>query len=98
MPYEVRFADAPAGYALEAPDPASSTVKIATRDFTSSEDGELFISRVEGLPNQVLAMLPASAGCRPESLNNLLAVIRRDLTTTVYVNECGMQLRVRAAR
>jgi hypothetical protein len=71
---------------------------IAVREFTSSEDGELFLSRLEGFPAQLVSMLPSEARIFPSIVDHLIAIIRRDLRTTVYVNECGMQARVLLGR
>jgi hypothetical protein len=98
MPYEIRFDSRPAGYALEGATGEGQPIRIAVREFTSSEDGELFISRLEGLPTQILRMLPPDAAGQPSAIDHLVAIIRQDLSTTVYVNECELLARVRAAR
>jgi len=71
---------------------------IAVREFTSSEDGELFISRLEGIPNQLIAKLPPHAQVFPSTVDHLIAVIRPGLRTTVYVNECPVMMRARMGR
>jgi len=68
------------------------------REFTSSEDGELFISRLEGFPSDILGRLPASAGLGPSSIEHMLVIIHPDLRADVYVNECKITARARAAR
>ena len=70
--------------------------RVAVREFTSSEDGELFISRLEGLPSQWLAMIRSHAP--PSTIDHLVAIIRRDRSATLWVNECAVMLRMRAAR
>ena len=72
--------------------------KVAVREFTSSDDGELFISRLEGIPSIVLSKLPPQAKVGPSIVDHLLAVIRRDLTCTVYVNELRPVARFQALR
>lgn len=99
MPYEIQLEERLAGYALEdATGIEGHPVKIAVREFTSSEDGELFISRLEGLPNILLSKLPAGANVLPSMIDHLLAIIRRDLKTTVYINDLSIMAKVRAAR
>ncbi|MCL4473057.1 MAG: hypothetical protein M1455_03835 [Actinobacteria bacterium] len=62
-------------------------VQIIFREFVSSEDGELFISRLEGIPSQLLNELPPESRIVPSQLDHLLAVIQPDKKTTVYTNE-----------
>jgi hypothetical protein len=54
---EVRLDAPPAGYALESAT-EGQTAHVAVREFTSSEDGKVFISRLEGIPQQLLSLLP----------------------------------------
>lgn len=97
MPFEVRLNAPPAGYALETA-LEGETARAAVREFTSSEDGELFISRLEGLPQRLLSLLPSSVGVKPSTVDHLVAIIRKDLSVTVYVNECKILAHVRASR
>jgi len=99
MPYELILDAPPAGYAMHnASGVEGNLAVIAVREFTSSEDGELFISRLEGIPAQLIAKLPATAGIFPSSIDHLIAVIRPDLRTTVYINECQIMMRARMGR
>jgi len=99
VPYEIQLDERPAGYALEdATGIEGHPVKVAACEFTSSEDGELFVSRLEGFPNVLISKLPAGANVLPSMVDHLLAIIRRDLKTTVYVNELSIIAKVRAAR
>lgn len=86
MPYEITFIDLPAGY-IVAPVQEGGQVLIAIREFSSSEDGDVFIGRLEGIPSQIINMLPAEAGIKNSLVDHMLAIIRRDKTATVYVNE-----------
>ncbi len=47
MPHEIKLDYLPAGYALRG-GRAGEEVELMFRGFTSFEDGELFISRLEG--------------------------------------------------
>ncbi len=99
MPYKIQLTEKPAGYASEdATGIEGHPVKVVVCEFTSSEDGELFISRLEGFPNILISKLPAGANVRPSMIDHLLAIIQRDLSATVYVNELSMLIRARAAR
>jgi hypothetical protein len=99
MPYDIRFAKAPAGYAMENSAAGEERlVKIAVREFTSSEDGELFMSRLEGVPSEVLGMLPVTPPILPSAIDHLIAVIAPDLSARVYVNECNVFINARSNR
>lgn len=99
MPYELTLGSPPAGYAMHnASGVEGNLAVIAVREFTSSEDGELFISRLEGFPSELIAKLPADARIFPSTVDHLIAVIRPDLRTTLYVNECPIRMRARMAR
>ncbi len=99
MPYEITFDKPPAGYAMEnASGQEGHLVKVAVREFTSSEDGELFISRLEGLPSHILGMLPVPVPMVPSSIDHLVVTISPGLRAKVYVNECNVFIRARAAK
>jgi hypothetical protein len=95
MPVEIDLGNPPAGYTLTA---ARSDEEVAIQflEFTSTEDGQHFIQRLEGLPNDILMRL--SPRIHPSQVDSLLAVVRRDGTATVYVNELVQRARVRASR
>jgi|SRR5712692_2339597 len=86
MPYEIRFENLPAGYAVS---PARGSEKIIVQqfDFVSSEDGDELITKLEGLPQEILSMLPLPAPVLPSMVHTLLVVIRKDKTAKVYLNE-----------
>lgn len=97
MAFEVQLDAPPAGYVLESA-LEGETARVAVREFTSSEDGELFVSRLEGIPQQLLSLLPANARVAPSMVDHLVAIIRKDLTATVYLNECEIHAQIRVAR
>jgi hypothetical protein len=86
MPIQIKFDDLPAGYALSSTKPGEM-VKVATNEFCSSEDGDHFIRRLEGIPSNILGKLPAEHRLNPSVIDHMLAVIRLDKTATIYVNE-----------
>ncbi len=86
MPIDITLTEAPGGYSLSA-GRAGETVKVAVREFLSSEDGDDFLRRLEGFPNIVLNQLPVEKRVMPSQIDHMLAVIRRDKTCTVYINE-----------
>ena len=50
----------------------------------------MFIKRLEGFPNELLSLLPPDRRVSPSRVDHMLAVIRRDRTATLYVNELGI--------
>jgi hypothetical protein len=90
MPYEVTFNDTnmPTGYLASVNEDGGASVIV--REFISSEDSDLFISRLEGFPSQIVSMLPLNANISPGMIHHMLAVVRRDKTATVYINEIDL--------
>ena len=95
MPYEINLGGPPAGYVL-APAHAGESVPVAFREFTSTEDGQHFIQRLEGTPDLVLQNSPTKIS--PSVVDNMLAIFHPDGKATVYVNELEIQASLRAAR
>ncbi|MDE2927596.1 MAG: hypothetical protein OXT71_14470 [Acidobacteriota bacterium] len=95
MPYEINLENPPAGYAI-TPARAGECVKYCIREFTSTEDGQHFIQRLEGGPSIILQRLPTEI--RPSSVDNMLVIYGRDGKATVYVNELELKAAIRAAR
>ena len=95
MPYEINLEHLPAGYALTSAR-VNEYVQISYREFTSTEDGQHFIQRLEGYPDTILKDLPTNI--RPSTIDNMLAICRADGTATIYVNELDLYAAVRVAR
>ena len=76
MPFEIVLDGLPAGYALEAAKQGDS-VTTASREFVSSEDGDHFVSRLEGFPNDVFAQLPAEIKSTT-SFTNIHRILKHD--------------------
>lgn len=86
MPIQITFEDLPVGYALVSAKPGEMA-KVCTTEFCSSEDGDHFIRRLEGIPSIILEKLPSEIRVHPSTVDHLLAVIRQDKTATIYINE-----------
>jgi hypothetical protein len=97
MPFQIALDSLPGGYTLSAALPGE-TVSVALTEFTSSEDGDLFIGRLEGLPAHLVGKLPIESNIRPGTIDHLLAVILPDRSATVYVNELRVIGQMRAKR
>ena len=92
---EIQLEDLPQGYALTSAR-AGEEVKLCFREFTSSEDGQYFIQRLEGTPSDVLGKMPSPTS--PSQVDNMLAICHGDGRAEVYVNQMEGQLFARAAR
>ena len=86
MPQEIVFENLPAGYA-ESAARTGEKAKVSLMDFVSSEDGDELVIKLEGLPQQILSKLRLQSPVLPSMVNSLLAIIRKDKTATVYLNE-----------
>ena len=95
MPIDIDLGNPPAGYCLTAARPGAQ-VAVQYLEFTSSEDGQHFIKRLEGIPNDIL--LKATPRVQPSQIDSLLAIVRSDGTATVYVNELDQTAQVAPSR
>ncbi|MBV8544922.1 MAG: hypothetical protein JO088_09255 [Acidobacteria bacterium] len=96
MPYEIVLNQKPMGYAKGSAREGEMAIVVA-REFLSSEDGERFFTRMDGWPSAIIDALPSKAGIGPANVEHLVALIRQDLTATVYVNELRQVMRIRTA-
>jgi hypothetical protein len=86
MPQDIVFDNLPAGYAENACR-SGDKCRVRLMEFISSEDGDELVTKLEGLPQQVLTMLRLSPpGVSPSTVHTLLVIIRKDKTATVYLN------------
>ena len=95
MPYVINLENPPVGYAI-TPARAGECTQVCFREFTSTEDGQHLIQRLEGSASIILQRLPT--GIRPSSVDNMLVIYGHDGKATVYVNELELQAAFRAAR
>lgn len=94
MPFEIKLEKPPIGFALSS-GRKGDMVDIVSREFTSTEDGQYFIQRLEGI-SHVLQSLPSPIN--PSQIDNMLIVYHPDGRIIVYVNELEQRLIVRTAR
>lgn len=87
MPHELKLDFLPAGYSLSNARPGENA-NIVGREFTSSEDGDLFLSRSEGLPDSLLRV--STLAIAPSQVDHMIAIIRPDRSVTLFVNECAI--------
>ena len=93
MPVEIDLGMPPAGYAAAPKRATDTTAVIQFREFTSTEDGQHFIRRLEGIPSDIIEKLPTPTSA--SQVDHLLALCRRDGTATVYLNELEFRASVR---
>ena len=94
MPVTIQLGTPPQGIALNSTNVGEKT-NVAWRDFSSSEDGDAFISRLEDYPSHILNLLPAEACARASIVDHFLFIIYSSGECTVYVNELKVVGRVR---
>ncbi len=87
MKFDIKLDKPFAGFSMAACKPGEK-VWICQKEFVSSEDGDLFISRLEGFPSLLLNQIAQiyKTIIVQSSIYNMLAILRRDGTSTVYIN------------
>ena len=93
--YKIDFDNPPAGHALSFANDGES-VQVMCREFTSTEDGQDFIQKLEGFPNTILHQLPCQI--KPSQVDHMLAIFFRDGKANVYVNELKLKTKARMTR
>ena len=86
MSWDIDLGMPPAGYSVTGAR-AGEQFQLQQIESTSTEDGQHFIKRLEGLPSEILAKLPATAKISPSYVDNMLAICYSSGRATVYVNE-----------
>ena len=69
-----------------------NSAQVMYREFLSFEDGDQLIKRLEATPRDLLNKIPANRRPKPSQIDHLLAVIHKDKTATLYINELGFKL------
>jgi hypothetical protein len=99
MPWHFELENIPAGCALEdATGVAGTPAPVIIREFVSSDQGEVFLSRVEGITAPFLGRIAPEERPRPETVFSLAAIIHRDKNVDLYVNELNFVVSGRATR
>lgn len=97
MSYTITLEHVPSGYAMHCAEEGEE-IEVAYREFTSTEDGQLFISRLEGIPTKILEKISGSANVAASQTNSLLAIIRPDGRAKVYWNEFQPTIQIRSKK
>ena len=87
--FVVDLGNPPVGYLLSSVKKGDYP-QIVYREFTSTEDGQHFIQRLEEFPSNILQRLPVQIP--PSQVDHMLAIYRRDGKADVYVNELELHI------
>ena len=93
MPITIILDNLPAGTA-ESSGRDEEVINVISQEFLSSEDGERLIERLEGVSNLLFSKIPVDQRPNPSQIDHLLAVVRKDKTATLYINELDFQIRI----
>lgn len=93
MPRQIELALLPMGYSTCFA-VAGDTVNIQMKEFLSSEDGNDFIARLEGVSNCFSQAFAINGGVKPSQVDHFLAIVSKDRKATVYCNELGIVAKV----
>lgn len=97
MPYEIQLTNLPGGISVEAAK-GGERARVQVAGVATSEDGEVLI-RYLGFASGLLDQLRGTGHeFRCSQIDNFLAIIRRDRSATVYVNELHLVSTVRIGR
>ena len=92
MPYEMKFKFIPDGFPASTI-PAQGYGWICVKEFVSSEDGLVFVERLEGMAQMLFPAISPSISILAANVNHYLAIIRPDGTGAIYINELNFQSR-----
>ena len=70
---------------------AGETVRVIPQEFLSSEDGDRLIERLEEVSRVLLNKIPTDRRPKPSQIDHLLAIVHKDKTVTLYINELGFK-------
>jgi hypothetical protein len=97
MPHTIKLEHVPGGYATHCAD-GGEQIEVVFREFTSTEDGQRFISRLEGIPTKILEKITASANVAASQTNSLFAIVQPNGQTKVYWNEFQPTIQIRSKK
>lgn len=95
MPTDVQLDGLWAGFCRDGARKGES-VTIVTEEFTSSEDGESFIRRLENGPDLILKLLPNGQWINRSRIDHLLIIFHKDMRASVFIDELSPVLQIRS--
>ena len=98
MPFKMSFPkQIPAGFCMQSMK-GPGEVLICVTEFVSSEDGDLLVTRLEGISDIIFPAVTPRVIVRPSTVDHFLAIIRPDATGTLYINELSFYTRMQSKR
>jgi hypothetical protein len=97
MHVEIKLEHILLGYSETAAKKDEKTT-ISLTGFFSSEDGDQLITRLEGFPQQLLSLIPSNQPILPSMVDTLIAIIKRDKTVSVYLNDVSTIAKIRVKK
>lgn len=97
MPLNIELEHRPAGYAMNKAR-KGEPVQITVREFISTEDGDLFIERLEGLPQTILNLVQEYKPVNPSVIDNMLVIYHPDDSAEIYINELDLIIKTRVKK
>lgn len=87
LKFDIQLDELLAGYTTTSCKPGEH-IWVCQKEFVSSEDGDLFISRLEGFPSLLLHKITKTCNIIivESYIDNMLAILKRDKTATIYIN------------
>jgi hypothetical protein len=87
MKFDIKLDGLPSGYSTVSCKPGEF-LWIIEKEFVSSKDGDLLISRLEGFPSLVLNKIEEQHKTIiiQSSIDNMLAILRKDKSASIYIN------------
>ncbi len=97
MPLELSFpkTQIPAGFCARSMRGPGKALVCVT-EFVSSEDGDLLVTRLEGISQMIFAATTPPVIISPSTVEHFLAIVRPDATGTLYINELSILTRMQS--
>ncbi len=97
MPFKIKFSSLPAGFSTQAIK-GPGLVRICTREFLSSEDGDTLVARLEAISELLFPLITPRTVIRPSCIDHLLTIIRPNSTGIIYINELDIHAEIQAKK
>lgn len=97
MPFAIKLPQVTLGYTSKA-SRKGEQASVITRGFLSSDDGSTLITFLEGLPSEILRLLPKTVNANPSTVDLLVATIAADGATRVFLNEFDIKIKARSKK
>lgn len=98
MPFKMSFPkQIPAGFSMESIK-GPGEVRISVSDYVSSEDGDLLVSRLEGISGMIFPAVTPPLMVKPSTIDHFLAIIQPNGTGTLYINELDFHIGIHPKR